>query len=163
MPKNASNNTTFYLSGATLLVFAALGISTVHSQAPGTPPLTPGTSSFDIDVPAAALLTDRGRQLAENLRNLKRTRSNLGDKHPTVPLIEEQIEDTIQQLQAWIPADTSEPTPFIPSQQSGSVTADVSQPPGMNEKDLRQLVLSLHRRIEQLELRVRNLERKNQR
>ncbi|EMI55487.1 hypothetical protein RSSM_03051 [Rhodopirellula sallentina SM41] len=43
------------------------------------------------------------------------------------------------------------------------MTADVSQPPGMNEKDLRQLVLSLHRRIEQLELRVRNLERKNQR
>lgn len=117
---------------------------------------------LDDGIPAAAMLTDRGRELAENLRHLRRTRANLGGKHPTLPVIEEAIAETEQQLRAWLPNESGSDNPFkhldSQSQRSGSMGRVDSEKSVMNENDLRQLVLRLHARIEQLELRVRTLE-----
>ncbi|TWT56253.1 hypothetical protein CA85_44350 [Allorhodopirellula solitaria] len=121
---------------------------------------------LDDGVPPAALLTDRGRALAENLRNLRRTRANLGSKHPTLPVIEKAISETEQQLRAWLPGDPVEENPFEsrdapptakpPAAESSAANA------GMNDTDLSQLVLRLHVRIEKLENRVRKLEQAQQ-
>ncbi len=114
-------------------------------------------------IPPAALLTDRGRELADSLKNLRRTRANLGPKHPTLPVIEQAISDTEKQLQAWLPNGTENENPFktrdaAPRESSLDVGRN-SSPAGMNSTDLRQLVLRLHERVEALEARVQALER----
>lgn len=96
--------------------------------------------------PQAALLTERGRELVEQLRLLRRSRENLGSKHPTLPLINIQIAAIKEQLEAWEPAAN----PFHPSQTT----------PQINDYDLRQIVLRLNKRVEMLEKRVSELESK---
>lgn len=100
-------------------------------------------------VPQAALLTERGKQLAEELRLLKRSRETMGPKHPSLPLVNKKIEAIQEQLQAWEPAAN----PFRP--ESGEKTT-----PQMNEYDLRQMVIRLNKRVEMLEKRVSQLEAK---
>ena len=103
-------------------------------------------------VPRAALLTERGRQLAEELRMLKRSRDSMGSKHPTLPLVNKKIEAIQEQLEAWEPAVGEPPeNPFHPNQEPK---------PQMNEYDLRQIVIRLTKRVESLEKRVAELERK---
>lgn len=117
---------------------------------------------LDEGVPHAALLTDRGRELAENLRNLRRTRANLGEKHPTLPVIEQAIAETERQLRAWLPSESGSDNPFrnldSPPRRARPVTPVDSENSVMNDTDVRQLVLRLHARIDQLEARVRTLE-----
>ncbi len=135
------------------------GISSVGAQeVPNSP-----RQQLDAGIPSAALLTDRGRALVENLRNLRRTRANLGPKHPTLPVIEKAISETEQQLRAWLPEDPAEENPFknldSPPQRSRRATRNDTADSVMNDTDLRQLVLRLHARIEALEARVETLER----
>lgn len=122
---------------------------------------------LDETVPPAALLTDRGRELAESLRNLRRTRDNLGEKHPTLPVIKRAIAETEKQLKAWLPIESGSDNPFnsrdSKPQQSTQDTVDGLENSEMNNKDLRQLVLSLHAKVEQLEERIRLLEKRNKR
>lgn len=117
---------------------------------------------LDEAIPPAALLTDRGRELAENLRNLRRTRANLGGKHPTLPVVERAIAETERQLRAWLPSEEGSDNPFknldSSPQRSSSAARNESEKSAINETDLRQLVLRLHAKIEQLEERVRLLE-----
>jgi uncharacterized protein involved in exopolysaccharide biosynthesis len=110
-----------------------------------------GSAKSAENVPQAALLTERGRQLAEQLRLLKRSRDSMGSKHPSLPSINTQIEAIEEQLEAWEPA-FGEPAenPFHP----GRAT------PQMNEFDLRQIVIRLNKRVESLEKRVAELERR---
>ncbi len=104
------------------------------------------------EVPRAALLTERGRQLAEELRMLKRSRDSMGAKHPTLPLVNQKIEAIEEQLEAWEPAiGEPPPNPFHPDQESK---------PQMNDYDLRQIVIRLSKRVESLEKRVAELEGK---
>lgn len=102
-------------------------------------------------VPRAALLTKRGRELADELQLLKRNRATMGAKHPTLPTIEKKIAEIEEELEAWEPAvgDAAQ-NPFHPEK----------TPPQLNEFDLRQLVLRLNKRVEQLEKRVALLEGK---
>lgn len=101
-------------------------------------------------VPRAALLTERGRQLAEELRLLKRSRESMGSKHPTLPLVNKRIEAIEEELQAWEPAiGPPADNPFHPNPGK----------PQMNDFDLRQMVIRLNKRVEALEKRVAELER----
>ena len=110
-------------------------------------------SSKTEEVPRAALLTERGRQLADELRMLKRSRDSMGSRHPTLPLINQKIAAIKEQLEAWEPAfGEPEANPFHSDSQSAT--------PMLNEYDLRQMVIKLNRRVEMLEKRVSELEKK---
>ena len=103
-------------------------------------------------VPAEALLTERGRELAFELKNLLRSKNGMGPRHPSLPDVEKRIEATRELLKAYAPAEN----PFKKKDGGGD------QPEKMlNEYDLRQLVLRLSKRVEQLEKRVAKLEGKN--
>ena len=120
----------------------------LNAQTGGLPaPNSKSTANADV-VPQAALLTERGRQLAEELRMLKRSRESMGSKHPTLPLINQKIEAITEQLQAWEPAEN----PFHPGDEQ-------QKKPQINDYDLRQMVIQLNKRVEMLEKRVAELEK----
>lgn len=102
-------------------------------------------------VPQAALLTERGRQLAQELQMLRRSRAAMGSKHPTLPLVNEKIAAIEEQLEAWEPAYGETPDNPFDAEKAA---------PKMNEYDLRQVVIRLSKRVEQLERRVTELERR---
>ena len=107
-------------------------------------------------IPEAALLTERGRQLAKELRMLRKARDSMGSKHPTLPLVKDKIEAIEEQLEAWEPAFGDPPeNPFHPND-------DSAPSPQMNEYDLRQIVIRLTKRVEALEKRVTQLENQTQ-
>lgn len=124
---------------AIALLFALLAGYTAVSQSPG----------IQDDVPEAALLTERGQELAQRLRYLRRSESNMGDRHPSLPSVREEIKQVIQQLQAWAP---------LTPEASGDKGAQGRPSLQMNDRDLRQLVIQMANRIEQLEARVKKLE-----
>ena len=136
--------------GAVLVVSLAVFLATQSNAQTGPEADSdPGAAKSAAPVPRAALLTERGRQLAEELRLLKRSRESMGAKHPTLPLINTKIAAIEEQLQAWEPS-YGEPAenPFHPNPEK----------PQMNEYDLRQIVIQLNKRVEQLEKRVTELE-----
>ena len=106
--------------------------------------------SIDDELPPGLLLTDRGRALAEELRQLRRTEEQLGGKHPSLQELRRRIADVKEQMEAWSPrvqdfaSDGSRPLP--------------DALPEMNDHDLRQLVLRMAAKISQLEKRVETLE-----
>lgn len=110
----------------------------------------PGNDVSD-EVPKAALLTERGQQLADRLQHLRRAEANMGDKHPSLPDVQQQIEEIKVQLEAWTPASN----PFRASE-----TLPIREIPQMNDEDLRQLVLRLTDDIRLLEQRIERLERR---
>jgi len=142
------------------VVWLALSLTSfVPAQTELPAPKATEPESTDKPIPEAALLTERGRQLAQELKMLRRTRATLGSKHPTLPLIVKKIEAVEEQLEAWEPAfGTPPPNPFQP-QSSRSGSTRMSTSPQMNEYDLRQMVIRLTRRVEELERRVSQLER----
>ena len=103
------------------------------------------------EVPAAALLTERGQQLADRLQHLRRAEANMGDKHPSLPDVQQQIEEIKVQLEAWTPATN----PF-----RAGKDLPIREIPQMNDEDLRQLVLRLTDDIRLLEQRIERLERR---
>jgi uncharacterized protein involved in exopolysaccharide biosynthesis len=107
------------------------------------------SSSSDGDIPQAALLSEKGTQLAEQLRHLRHTEAKLGAKHPQHAEIQSQIADIKRELSAWEP----EENPFLALNRSASDPAELSV------QDLRQLVLQLAGKVAQLEARVEKLER----
>jgi hypothetical protein len=104
-----------------------------------------GGSNIGDRIPEAALLTERGRQLSEELRRLRRTESSLGERHPSIATVREKIAAVEEQLQAWLPkAEGNRPLG--------------ERLPEMNPEDVKQLVLRLSAKIDQLERRVNALE-----
>ena len=96
----------------------------------------PVASEIDDAIPAAALRTQRGRQLAERLMQLRRAEATMGPKHPSLGAIQAEIADVKDQLGAW-PADVAT----------------------LNDEDVKRLVLRMSVKIEQLEARIVALER----
>ncbi len=148
----------FALTVAAIAWLALSSTALLPAQTELPPPKQESTEKSEMPIPDAALLTQRGRELAQELRMLRRTRNNMGSKHPTRPLIEQKIEAVEEQLQAWEPAfGNPPPNPFQPGgdrQPGGGADA-----PQMNEYDLRQMVIRLSKRVEELERRVSQLER----
>ena len=105
----------------------------------------------DEDIPKAALLTERGRQLAEELRMLRRNVANMGAKHPALEETKAEIEAVKMHLEAWAPA----PNPFRAGER-----VSVRAIPQMNDEDLRQLVIRLTDDIRLLEQRLERVEKR---
>ena len=105
--------------------------------------------SVDDEIPQAALLTERGQQLADRLKMLRHNEKNLGSQHPALPEVQLQIEEIKLQLEAWSPA----PNPF-----RGNVEVPMRAIPQMNDEDLRQLVIRLTDDIRLLEQRLERVE-----
>ncbi|MEM8668597.1 MAG: hypothetical protein AAGG48_13845 [Planctomycetota bacterium] len=107
-------------------------------------------SKVENELPPALLLTERGRALAEELKQLRRTEASLGGKHPLLPEVRARIAGVKEQIEAWSPRvqqfspDRSKPLPDVL--------------PEMNDQDLRQLILRMAAKIAQLERRIETLE-----
>jgi len=101
-------------------------------------------------IPKAALLTDRGADLANRLRFLRNSEARMGKKHPSYESVQTEIEEIKRELVAWAPMTER---PF----ETGDDTLADSLP-SMNDRDLRQLVVQLVGKIELLEDRVSKLE-----
>ena len=106
------------------------------------------------EIPPAALLTDRGTALVERLKQLRRTESRMGAKHPSLPEVREQIDAILRELKAWQPA----PNPFRSSTREDAASPELKPIPLMNEEDLRQIVLALTQEVSDLRRRVEALE-----
>ncbi|WP_146533815.1 hypothetical protein [Rubripirellula reticaptiva] len=159
---NHSRN--FVLTGVFAAIVLGLGFCGYHQLVGAQEPLLPGQSRDTTstvtdearygDVPKSALLTERGRQLAEELGHLQRSKATLGEKHPSRPAIENQIDAIRRELTAWssVPAGGA-----VGGQDIVALGDEVT--PLMNEVDLRQLVLRLSERVARLEQKVIILER----
>lgn len=130
------------------------------------PPNIPIDSQIadDPDVPKSALLTERGRELAAHLVQLKRTSATLGGKHPSLEAIRQEIDEVKEQLKAWAAgSDAIANAGAGAGARPGRSTRDLEQAaletPTMNDQDLRQLVLRLAVKIDQLDNRMSRLER----
>ena len=90
------------------------------------------------NVPQAALQTERGKELADRLRNLRFTESQLGSKHPSLSSVKEEIKSVKEELQAWVPAiKTKKKTDDDKVETVETALAE------LDEDDLRQLVVRL--------------------
>ena len=137
-------NRSFLILG--LFITASFALAQVGSNQRGNG----GVQGHFDDIPAAALLTERGQQLADNLNQLRRSEASMGDRHPSRGEVQDEIKAVIEQLRAWAPA--------MPSLADGQALGD--ELPAMNEHDLRQLVLRLSAKVELLEARVTAIENK---
>jgi hypothetical protein len=150
-------NDAFALVAVAAASLALSSAALLPAQTELPPPKEESAEKSEMPIPNAALLTQRGRELAQELRMLRRTRDTMGSKHPTRPLIEQKIEAVEEQLQAWEPAfGNPPPNPFQPG---GGQPGGEADAPQMNEYDLRQMVIRLTKRVEELERRVSQLER----
>jgi capsule polysaccharide export protein KpsE/RkpR len=116
--------------------------SQVRRSQPGQP-----QSKIGDGIPQAAMESEIGRQLADQLRRLRRAEATMGENHPAIGTIREEIKQIETQLQAWLPkAEQEKP--------GGGVAEDT------NRDELRQHVLRMSIQIQRLEARVDALEKR---
>jgi hypothetical protein len=119
-----------------------MALSQVRRSEPGQ-----RQSNIGDGIPQAAMESDRGRQLADQLQRLKRTEATLGKNHPSLGTVREEIKQIEEQLQEWLP-------------KAGPTTPSGESAPGASHDELRQLVLRMAVQIQRLESRVDALEKK---
>ncbi len=133
-----------------LLVTTAMApmalLPTAHSQVRGAKP-APQESNIGDGIPDAALESDRGRDLADQLRRLRRAQSTMGKNHPSLGTVREEIARVEKELQAWLPK----------AEEGKSITGSNNE---MNPDELRQLILQMAVQIKRLESRVDALEKR---
>ena len=154
---------------AIFVAFADSNLACAQPPGSGLPPNVPDIfGGADMEgVPSSAMLTERGRQLATELRNLRRSRNVMGPKHPSLPQVNQRIDALLEQLKAWAPANEKpEKSPFDKSanmaNKNSTHQTPATAPPKMNTVDLHQLVIELSLRIEVLEKRIEQLENRLQ-
>jgi len=108
-------------------------------------------SADEASADEAPPLSDQQRQVADELRLLKRAESRMGAKHPAVQDVRKKIADLTEQLEGMAAVSSQQKNQARPTQ-SLSI-AD------MNDQQLRQLILRMAIKIEQLETRIETLER----
>ncbi len=106
------------------------------------------SSGIDADIPQAALLTDKGMQMAARLRMLRDAESRMGSKHPSLPDVQRQIAQIRTQLRDW--ADKPVKDGDLPPKQ-----ADQTE---FTPQELQQIVLRLAEEVEVLKQKVARLE-----
>ena len=133
------------------MLLAAASIAPSQNPFRESPPERQSLPSAESEIPPALLLTERGRALAEELKQLRRSEASMGPRHPLLAQVRNQIASVKEQIAAW-----------SPRAQQFSEDKSKSLPdalPEMNEQDLRQLILRMAGKIAQLEQRVELLER----
>lgn len=135
---------------AILTIFAAAAIAPSQNPFREAPAERQNSPLDENEFPPALLLTERGRALAKELRQLRRSEASMGARHPLMAQVRKQIEAVKEQIAAWSPRVQQ----F--SEEKSSSVADAL--PEMNEQDLRQLVLRMAGKLSQLEHRVQLLE-----
>ena len=132
------------------MLAASIGAASAPAQT-GVQPDIGGTvqEATPSEVPPAALLTERGTQLAERLMHLRRAEARMGPKHPSMAAIQSQIADVKRELSAWARAEN----PFAARPGAKPVPE-----PSLAEQDLRQLVIKLAAKVATLEARIARLE-----
>jgi hypothetical protein len=115
--------------------------------------LSGAATDADPDVPAAALLTDEGRQLAYQLQLLRRSVSALGPNHPSFGSVRAEIEAVKQRLATF---SFRTPEGELPL---GNLPKPV---PRLTNDQLHEMVLQMSSKIEKLETRIFVLERQVQ-
>jgi hypothetical protein len=73
----------------------------------------------------------------------------MGARHPSLPSVRQEIKEVIKQLEAWAPNTTDG------NGKDGERSKPLLQ---MNDRDLRELVIEIANKMEQLEDRVKKLE-----
>jgi hypothetical protein len=126
---------------------APMALSQVRRSEPGRSEPGQRQSNIGDGIPQAAMKSDRGRQLADQLQRLKRAEATLGKNHPSLGTVREEIKQIEEQLQEWLPK--AEPT--TPSGEPAK---------GTSQDELRRLVLRMAVQIQRLESRVDALEKK---
>lgn len=125
----------------------------------------PASGEGGDEVPQAALLTEEGAALAERLRQLRRSESRMGPRHPALPEVRAQIEQIRTQLREW----QSSPNPFrvgAPPPPPGEAAArrpprsetDARDVMRMDDRELRRLVLGLAEEVRELRQRLDAIE-----
>ncbi|TWT92090.1 hypothetical protein [Stieleria varia] len=102
-------------------------------------------ADLDADIPRAALLTDKGMQLAARLRMLRDSESRMGSKHPSLPDVQRQIAEIRVQLRDWANEPAKE-----------GVLPRKREP--LSNEELQQIVIRLAEEVDVLKQKVGRLE-----
>ena len=91
---NVHHRSRYLVCAAFVLVTASIAIGQVGQKE------SDGGVIKDV-IPRAALLTERGRQLADQLRVLRRAEASMGQKHPNLGAVQKQIEEIKEQMRCF--------------------------------------------------------------
>jgi hypothetical protein len=145
-----SSRSVWVFGTAVLLISAA---SMAIAQNPFRSPAEQATPpAVESEIPRGLLLTERGRALAEELKQLRRAEASMGPKHPLLAEVKQQIEAVKEQIEAW--------SPRVQQLSPDRVTPLPEALPEMNDQDLRQLILRMAAKMSQLERRIETLEQR---
>lgn len=103
------------------------------------------TDGIDPDIPRAALLTEKGMQMAARLKMLKESASRMGSRHPSLPEIQRQIAEIKTQLKNWADA---------PARADGKGTKQRV----LSNQELQEIVFQLANEVDMLKQKVARLE-----
>ena len=110
----------------------------------------------DDDIPAEALLSERGAELSAQLRQLRYTESTLGSRHPSLPQIKEQIVSIRRTLKSEDSSDP--PTPDASDDEKEIILVSNEVLDSLSKDDLKQLVVRLAKDLSKIRQRVDELE-----
>jgi hypothetical protein len=97
--------------------------------------------------------TERGRELVEQLRVLRIAEATMGEKHPLLPKIKEEIRETKALLRNWTMSEKIAGE----MESENDVKRLAVALPSMSDEDLRRLVLRLIIRVDILEKELKSL------
>jgi hypothetical protein len=112
----------------------------------------------DDDIPEEALLTERGVELSAQLKRLRYTESTLGGRHPSLPMIQEQIVSIRRILKSW--GNEQDDIAGNDTEKSEKELVIVSNEVlnSLSKDDLKQLVVKLATDLSQVRQRLDELE-----
>ncbi|MGB7346544.1 MAG: hypothetical protein WBD20_20150 [Pirellulaceae bacterium] len=109
----------------------------------------------DDDIPESALLTERGMELAAQLKRLRYTEATLGSKHPSMASVREQIVSIKRILKSWGEAD-EEQSDAEPAEKEIVIVSEAVLD-SLSKDDLKQLVVRLATDVSRLRQRLEEL------
>ncbi len=112
----------------------------------------------DDDIPEEALLTERGVELSAQLKRLRYTESTLGARHPSLPMIQEQIVSIRRILKSWGDGQDEVAVDEKDSSEKELVIVSNEVLDSLSKDDLKQLVVKLATDLSQVRQRLDELE-----
>ncbi|WP_145421265.1 hypothetical protein [Planctomycetes bacterium K23_9] len=114
----------------------------------------------DSDIPASALLTERGMELVAQLKRLRYAEATLGSRHPSMPGVQEQIVSIRRILKSWGDEDESNASSRDEAGEPDKEIVIVSESvlDALSKDDLKQLVVRLAADVSKLRRRIDELQ-----